>query len=194
VDIGAHFGYFSIFASKNLSDASKILAVEPETNNYDNLRKNIALNGCDNVEPIKLAAGGHEGRATLHKSSAPNHSLLSTYQLLDQKGSTEEIEVKTISWLMSHYSLSEIDFLKLDCEGSEYEILEKMDENVLPRIKVISMEFHDLKTPGKAGNQLVALLERKSFQVVKFNYMPSWQGLNYGRIIAINRINFRHLK
>ena len=38
--------------------------------------------------------------------------------------------------------LEECDCLKIDCEGSEYEIFEKADEGDLRRVKSIVMEYH----------------------------------------------------
>ena len=47
-----------------------------------------------------------------------------------------------------------IDFLKIDCEGSEYDILYNLDSNLYAKIKVISLEFHDLNEQKKSGHSL----------------------------------------
>jgi hypothetical protein len=78
-----------------------------------------------------------------------------------------------------------VDVLKLDCEGAEYSILEHTSEDVLQRVRVIMMEFHDLKDPRRTGLQLIGLLVSKGFRIAHFHHLPTNMDLNFGKIIAL---------
>lgn len=51
---------------------------------------------------------------------------------------TSEIQGVSLQQVMQEHGITEIELLKLDCEGSEFEILENLPDNV----KQISVEFH----------------------------------------------------
>ena len=55
VDIGAHKGYFSIFASKNTDISSKIISIEPIKENFDIMKKNIENNNINNIITVNTA-------------------------------------------------------------------------------------------------------------------------------------------
>ena len=66
---------------------------------------------------------------------------------------------------MNREKINSIDFLKLDCEGAEYEILFKCPDKILNRIKIISMEYHEI---DKKRNKktLIRFLKSKGFKVI----------------------------
>ena len=76
------------------------------------------------------------------------------------------IKVQTISLndFIKKNKLKKIDFLKMDCEGAEYEILYNLPKNVLNSIKKISMEYHNINETYNVTN-LVAFLEKNDFEV-----------------------------
>jgi FkbM family methyltransferase len=183
VDVGAHFGYFSLFAAKNAGPGSKIIAIEPDPNNQRILQRNMADCRSSNVTVIEGAMGGSEGTLKLYGGSEINRSLFSAYALGNGKV-VAEVPVMTLSRLMVKHDLHQIDFLKLDCEGAEYDILFGAEDDLLAKIKTISMEFHDMKSREMTGIRLHERLKKAGFTIVKFVHEPSNLGLNYGKLIA----------
>jgi FkbM family methyltransferase len=183
VDIGAHYGYFSLFAAKNTSADSVIYAVEPDIDNYNALCKNITQNRLGNVRPLQCAIGGKSETAKLYKGRSPNNSLLKDYALSGE-GRYEEIEVKTMKQVINEHNIQKIDFLKMDCEGSEYAIIESMQPEIFGIIKTISLEFHDLKHEKYNGQFIVNTLRKNNFVIVRYDYSKTSMGLNYGKIVA----------
>lgn len=190
VDIGAHKGYFTLFASLNTDKQSKIISVEPVEANFRILEQNIQQNENKNekIKLIKAAVADFDGELDIHLSHDTNHSLISGNPLSGKSHSTEKVKAITLDSLFSQFQLNEIDFLKLDCEGAEYDILFNASDVTLNKIKILSMEFHDLKSSEKNADKLIAYLENKHFRVLKFQYEPSNYGLNYGKLI-FQRIN-----
>ena len=80
--------------------------------------------------------------------------------------------------------LEKVDFLKIDCEGAEYSILENTPGNIYDRITTISMEFHDLKEKYFTGEHLIRTLIMNGFKIVKYEYERTYMDLNYGKIIG----------
>jgi FkbM family methyltransferase len=184
IDIGAHYGYFSIFASKNSDESSRIISIEPNKSNFKNLQKNIKDSQISNISSFNLAVGGETGLSKLYLGQSPNHSIIENYALLDQNERFEEIEVKTLEELIIENDLDPIDFLKMDCEGAEYAILEITPRYIFDKITTISMEFHDLKDSRFTGETLIMKLMGNGFDIVKYKYDKTSMNLNYGKIIA----------
>jgi abortive infection bacteriophage resistance protein len=55
VDIGAHYGYFSIFAAKNTSPNSRIFSIEPSQSNFETLNENLKDGKIRNVTNHQIA-------------------------------------------------------------------------------------------------------------------------------------------
>ena len=188
VDIGAHKGYFTMFAALNTAADSKIICVEPVSSNFKILERNILQQGYKNILLLKAAVAAFDGQLEIRLSHDTNHSIIGDNPLSGKANAIEKVKAITLDSLILQYQLSEIDFLKMDCEGAEYDILFNASFETLKRIKILSLEFHDLKDPEKTASRLIDSMESKQFEVVKFHYEPSNLGLNFGKLI-FKRIN-----
>ncbi len=189
LDIGAHYGYFSIFASKNTAAESKILAIEPGSLNFKCLAENIERNKINNIIPLHAAIGNKDEVSKLYLGRTSNNSLISDYSFLEKESVSEKIELKTLETILNDYPIENIDFLKMDCEGGEYSILESLSSETFKKITTISLEFHDLKNKKYNGDFLVNILINHQFKIVKYQYMSTSMGLNYGKIIGTKNFN-----
>ena len=165
VDIGAHIGVFSVFASR-LASNGRVYSVEPVPENFEMLKRNLTANGMKHAVALNLAVSDKRGVMDLFLSggNTGGHSLLSTF---GGDAVTSRISVKTASLadLMSENAISRIDFLKMDCEGAEYAILYSCLDKVLNSIRKISMEYHDIDVGTRNGKAMKAFLESKGFRV-----------------------------
>jgi len=139
VDVGAHIGSFSVMAARI---AHRVFAYEPEPSNYQMLKRNTELNDLKNLTLFELAVSGSSGYqefCTYEDGSTGTH-------FLSQKGSPHAVKkrVQTISLedIIEREGLSRIDFLKLDCEGAEHDILRNMSLDTAAQIRGIAMETH----------------------------------------------------
>ena len=181
VDVGAHFGYFSIFASLNAGPEATIIAVEPSQHNYNILRRNIRDSKVENVYPIRAAIADQSGEADLYLGRPENHSL---FREGDGPVETEKVRSITLDTLLQEQDIEEADFLKLDCEGAEYPIILEAGAALLDRITTISIEFHDLKRQDHTGLALARHLRAHGFEIAKFTHCPTAVNRNFGYLIA----------
>lgn len=185
VDVGAHYGFFSIFASRNTNPKSVVYAIEPSHRNFQVLKQNLLSTSVSNVIPVKAAIGKDKRNGVLYEGVSVNNSLISNYPLLGERRAESKVQITDLSSMMNEYQIEEIDFLKMDCEGSEYEIIYHTPRAVFERIKVLSLEFHDLKDEAFTGKRLILKLQEYGFDIVRFKYNETVMDLNYGKIVGI---------
>lgn len=130
VDGGACYGDFSLYASRRVGKTGRVLMVEPDPANIAEAKQLFALNGGlpQNVEIVpaglwrsheilRFAAGRGQLTYVLSADEAP------------PPGATiSEIPVESLSSLVERYGLKRLDFVKLDIEGSELEMMETAQE------------------------------------------------------------------
>lgn len=171
VDVGAHLGAFSVFAGRR---GARVFAFEPAPENFVLLNENIALNGLLNVATFNAAIANASGRAKFYMGlDACAYSL---YAAADK---TKAVDVPTISLqnVMDQNRIVQIDFLKMDCEGAEYDIVLNCPSAVLGKIKKIALECHDMGI-GKNEAAMREFLEKSGFSVmVEYNHRSHGQYL-----------------
>jgi FkbM family methyltransferase len=159
VDIGANIGIFSVYASNKVGKG-KVYAFEPFKENYKILCKQIHLNNLANVFPHNLGVSSITGEQSLFLSptNTGGHSIK-----FDQGASSVLIKTITLAQFCNSNNLPRIDFLKIDCEGSEFEILEASPQ-ILNSVKKLVMECHPYK--DKSVEDMIELLEKHHFKVI----------------------------
>lgn len=166
IDIGANIGAFSTYAATQSSDV-KVYAYEPFPQNVDWLRFNLKNSDLNNVAVFQQAVARSPGMRSLqvNRFSWICHSLIATEKLQE-----EDLKVQciTLDEIITENKIEKCDLLKLDCEGSEYEILEGSSLETLSKIKKIVCEYHTLNSQQKTGKYLVNFLQSRFFEVDKF--------------------------
>lgn len=159
IDIGGGLGDFTLFASRLPS--TSVYVYEPFPESAELLRQNLFLNQVDNVQVHQQAVGAQNGQLTLKTGTgvAVRHSTAQ----VDAKGDIT-IESVTLDDVVDGIEAGMINFLKMDCEGGEYDILFHASDLTLSKIQHICMEYHDDLTPH-THHELVTFLQDKGFTV-----------------------------
>jgi FkbM family methyltransferase len=122
--------------------------VEPSPKAFERLKK--LYQGDKNVFVYQYAIGDHNGSATLLESGplcTPNDvGLVSTFHFYEQDRfkrtvDYQPIEVKMFRWktFLNRLPIKKFDFVSIDCEGTDLEILSQMD---LTDVKCICLEWN----------------------------------------------------
>jgi len=142
VDIGANVGVFSVYAAARAT-SGRILAYEPVPVLYNLLAENFRLNHIRNANPVQMGVLDHEGEGFIwcDPKNLGGHSMFRG-RVTAAKLERIPIQVTTLDGIFRSHHLDRIDFLKVDCEGSEYRILEAANDHTIQRIGRISLEYH----------------------------------------------------
>lgn len=157
IDLGANIGAFSLYAAQK---ATRVYVFEPDPSNFTQLEKNCALNRSLPISAFKKAIGGsmRTGNLSLGVTNKGASSLV-----ISRSRQSVPVEIITLDHALSLCGVSHVDFLKIDIEGSEFELFESCSLQTLRRISRIVMELH--KVPGKRYRDIVQKLNWAGFTV-----------------------------
>lgn len=163
IDVGAHIGSFSVYAARKAAKG-RVLSFEPDEASYGQFVKNIQANNLKNILAFKEAVGGQPGPRTLY--SAKLNSAENNFYWGGARA--RSVACGTLSEVFTKNGIARCDFLKMDCEGAEYEILLNTPIDVLRKIRRIGVECHvgpyfGLREPSAVPKTLVGLLKRAGF-------------------------------
>jgi len=171
LDIGAGLGDWCICVAARYPRTA-IYAYEPFPDSFALLEENLALNRVSNVKAFPYAISSREGSINLHIVS--QHAVQHSTALKTDTPGTR-VQSVTLDQVLSE--IPQCDYLKMDCEGAEYDILFGADDMTLQKIKHICLEYHDGVTEF-SHQDLVLFLARKNFQI-RLTPNPAWRHLGF---------------
>lgn len=158
LDVGAHKGFFILYA-RVLNPNVPIYAYEPEENNFRELKKHLLENRIENAFPKNVAIAGKEGSVVLHISDdSHNHTLLPVLPSFNEK------KVNAVLLENVLKKMGKCDLIKMDCEGSEFQIFENAPDLVFEAVPVFFLEYHEFTDEMRVAN-LKSLFDSKGFKV-----------------------------
>ena len=151
VDVGANVGIFSI-ASRIFFPTSEIHSYEP---NEDNFLYLDAQAESFNFLTFQEAVSNHNGYCNLEKRTIHDTSA----RIININGTTKCVDLDTVN---NRFKSKSIDLLKLDCEGSEFNILSNTSQ--LTSFKYITLEYHI--SEDNSLSTLTELLIQANFKIL----------------------------
>jgi FkbM family methyltransferase len=163
VDVGANIGQFNFF-SRNYLKASRIISIEPVRESFELLRRNA----LDDQDCLCCAVAKEEGEVLFHI----NHesSQLSSYIAEDGTSPSRSINIpaRRLDALIQGLGLTRVDLLKIDTEGSEYDILQSAEQ----LLSLTGMVLVEMSVFRKASGNLFKVgtfLEERGFTLVELS-------------------------
>lgn len=135
VDLGANFGEISIFLALRYPSA-RILAVEPSQENLSILYRNldIQFHSTANISVAPVGVSDRNGPARITVGRNSENQIT--------EGVGEIIECRTLTNLLEDFDITDVDFMKIDIEGSEPALRSDLG-SLAHRIKALLVEFSD---------------------------------------------------
>ena len=162
VDIGAFVGMFSIKAAFS---AKEVIAIEPFPEIFKMLENN-----CKNMPNIKLvrkALSSKSGTARLYLAKGAH-----SHNIIHESKNYIEVETTTLDELID----KPVDFIKIDAEGSELEILKGAERTLsYPGTKLAIASYHTLANGDPELPYIVSHLEARNYKV----YIEKGKGMIY---------------
>ena len=163
IDIGAGIGEFSVLAAKDHPNV-QVYAYEPFPESFQLLQDNIQLNNVENIKAFQTAVGSKTGQMVLAKTGEAVQHTTTGSTLSGKATSYVEVQGQTLDNVLRSNGIDHCDFLKIDCEGCEFEILLNASLETLEKFSHISLEYHNGFTQH-THLDLVKHLEKNGFHI-----------------------------
>jgi len=144
IDVGAHIGSYTCFAARNVGTRGIVVAIEPHYENFRDLLHNLQLNGINNVIPVCVAAWDQETALNL----VVDNRYSSMHRVSTRSDQPHDIYVGalTLDHLIQKLSLPSVDWIKIDVEGAECDVLEGARETLRRFSPRLFVELHGTMT------------------------------------------------
>ncbi len=179
IDVGANVGVYTFSAARRVGAEGCVLAVEPFSGCVRCLEETCKINQISWVKVCAGAASDHNGtvRLALNAANELNEVVSVEAEANMKPGSFEEVPCFTLDNLIEQENVTQVDFLKVDAEGHELQVLAGSDRLLTEFSPIILYE----NIAGNKGSNLALahyFIDRK-YQL--FQYQPYLQ-----RLIPIN--------
>ena len=172
LDIGGNIGYYVLLERKLIGDSGKIIAFEPAPLNFQYLKQNIERNNFQNISLFNFACGNEKknvkffinkksnGSQVYRNESPPDPSL----------GKIITVEMIILDDFLEKINSEKIDFIRMDAEGYELNIIYGLLKTLEKHKPIISIELHKRQLGIERTIEFFKIL--KSFGYEIESYMP----------------------
>jgi FkbM family methyltransferase len=171
VDIGAHMGRYTIPSSRSVGESGKVIAFEAHPYNFRILQHNLKLNKLTNVTTLNRAVYSKKANLKLYlpdedQGYTMHHSVMTNYLSTKYNNEIEqkyiEVEADTLDNLLKSRGITTVNWIKIDVEGAEYEVLNGAREILSTNNPIsILVEVHGKDTYGPT----IELLRSNNFNI-----------------------------
>lgn len=194
VDVGAHMGRYTITSSKSVGASGKVIAVEADPYNFRILQHNVRLNKLTNVTALNWAVYSKKARLKLYRpdeylGSTGHRSLMTNYpdypaakhHKVNETQYTE-VEADILDNLLKSTGVNEVNWIKIDVEGAEYEVLKGAKEILSANNRIsILVEIHGKDTYGPT----MELLRSNNFNI---EFEKTYEG--GGKHVLVRKVSY----
>ena len=185
LDLGANVGGFSIETIARFG--CHVIAIEPEKLNFE------AISAHPRLRKFRVAVGGTRGTAGIRISlDRTGHRLDCSSNVTTV--SEQLVETHTFPSLLSLASLKQVDLMKIDVEGCEWDLLDTISDEQLRSIGQLTVEFHDFLPEYRENNRTwknYQRLIRLGFHCIEDPYFHSYNVLFVNRRLKLSRLSDR---
>lgn len=141
---------------------AQIYAYEPDKRTFDLLKSNLNLNQAANILSVRLGVANKTGSRFFYSHPASGLSSLNQTRPGMQK---TRVQLTTLPRILKDQQIKQVDILKIDAEGAEFNILLPCTKSTFKKIKEIIVEYHDSLTPHH-HSELVTKLHQQGYKIL----------------------------
>lgn len=174
-DAGANIGLHTLFFAKRVGPLGSVYAFEPGAAAFKRLQAHVKRNQLSNVHCFHCALGAAEGRVSLVEIEEDSSRNFVANDPLTF-GADNEVKLRPLDQVLREAAVEKVDFLKLDVEGFEPEVL-KGAIGYLSRqeIRVLQLELDErsLARSGSTADSVSDMLCRFGYQRAEWSHQDS---------------------
>ena len=175
IDIGAHIGYYTVLFAKLVGPKGRVFAFEASPTNFEILKKNVNVNGYQNVTLNNKAVSDKDGKLTLYitgRTSTENF-LFKPENFVGSSKIKDTIEIDSIT--LDEYFRDfkgQINFLKMDISGAEPRVIKGMGSILSKNDSLkIQQEWwpNAIRTHGNEPDSHLKLLTQMDYKIYEID-------------------------
>jgi len=161
IDAGANRGVTAVAIAKEIGGEGHLYAFEPVPEFYADLKENLLRNGAENVSAHPLALSNRRGRIQFYKHGGASGITPA------QDAEVLSVEATTVTDFLAEQGQDRIDFLNLDCEGSELLVFRGAERTLENHGPQIFCEIHRgyLGELDQSADDVVGFLTELGYEV-----------------------------
>jgi FkbM family methyltransferase len=159
LDCGSNIG-MSILYFRHVYPQARIIGFEPDPAIFPYLHENIARNGLNDVRLVQAALSGRKGTFTFY-SDGKYGSYLAEHAPGNIPEGWTKYKVPCVR--LRDYLTERVDFLKMNIEGAEWEVLADSGDQ-LRQVQEMVIEYHHLPGLPRTLHNILELLNRQGFE------------------------------
>jgi FkbM family methyltransferase len=157
LDVGASVGGFTISVTPKVGADGVVVAIEPDPNNLICLKKNTSK--LNNVQIVGKYVSNHRGKERLYVARKNEEKLM-----IPSDNEYVEIQTDTLDCIVSDLEIERVDFIKMDVEGAELEVLEGAEKTLEIARKVVVAAYH-IRNGKKTWPKVQQFLKVRGFKI-----------------------------
>jgi FkbM family methyltransferase len=161
IDVGSNIGSMILSMSKKIGNTGYVIGFEPSSNRYDKCKERLEFKQIKNAEVHLLALGAKEGFVQL---GSPDPSNLGRTRVLPTSTEGPLTRCTTLDlWLNQQSGQEKINFIKIDVEGFEYEVIKGMKQTIFRFKPILFIEIDDMNLREQGSNAAEVLKTIQSY-------------------------------
>jgi len=169
IDCGSNIGV-SVLYFKWRCPRADILCFEPNPEAFRYLQDNMKNNQLENIQARQLALGNNTRQASLFIEDVVQASTGASLAESVSLSKKDSVQVEVVP--LSGFIQSNVDYVKLDVEGAEFEIIEDLKKNnKLHFISQLSIEYHFSILGSELFTKLISILKESGF-ICMYQHSP----------------------
>jgi FkbM family methyltransferase len=183
-DVGSNIGYYALIGSLCVQ-GGHVHAFEPTPELAERIRENTRLNGLSNITVNQAGVSDHDGEMDLHlcQDDSEGNSLVA----FQEDWPTVRVPLAKLDSYVHQHAISQVDLIKLDCEGAEYSVL-RGSRAVLSREQapIVIMEFNPdtMRASQTDVPEMLAYLAELGYSVYSLEKLKSSTDSVYNLILV----------
>lgn len=147
-DVGANIGFYTCLLASLVEDSGAVVAFEPAARTCGYLKENVSLNQFTNVTVVNKGLGDKQEQRLLHYSEAGFAEGTASLKYADGRAASERVTLDTIDNLIPE--LPTPDFIKIDVEGYQLEVLRGAEHCLKTHAPLLMAELRDVGETNRA--------------------------------------------
>jgi FkbM family methyltransferase len=169
LDVGSNIGYYVCLENQIIGKNGRIIAIEPSPINFKYLQKNVELQESKNIELHNFACGNREGKIDFLVSNRSNWSRVASDDLIDAPPDAIiekiSIEIKKLDLFLQEKNLEKLDFVRMDVEGYESNILKGLEDTLRIFKPSLQIEVHLFILGNESTVNLLTFFENLGYEI-----------------------------